>query len=583
MIFQDPMMTLNPVLRIDTQIIEAIRAHETIDLETARQRARDALGQVGIPSPDERLVSYPHQLSGGMRQRVAIAIAFLHRPALIIADEPTTALDVTIQSQILFEVQKLCRESGTALMWISHNLSVVAGLVDRVAVMYAGKIVEQGTIDDILDRPLHPYTHGLIGSIPKRNTRGQPLRQIPGMTPSLLDLAEGCAFRTRCRRADAMCEMSPAITRPSRGRELRCFHPETADPIDHAAYSPPPASVRPITSGTTSMVPIIEVKDVTRQFVKPLDLAERIANRLGAGRREVVVHAVDAVSFSVAESEVVGLVGESGCGKSTIGRIIAGILDPSAGQIAFRGHDVAALHGERYRRAKLKTQMIFQDPFASLNPRMRVEDLIGEAPRRHRLVPRNELKDYIDDIMERCGLEPGFKRRYPHQFSGGQRQRIGIARALAVMPEFLVCDESVASLDVSIQAQILNLFHKLREELNLTYLFISHDLGIVEHLSDRVIIMYLGRIVEIAPTEALFSHPNHPYTKALLTEIPSIDKRRSRFVPVAGEIPSPLDPPSGCHFHPRCVHAMARCKTDVPKLKGIAPGQLSACHLNDQL
>ena len=328
--------------------------------------------------------------------------------------------------------------------------------------------------------------------------------------------------------------------------------------------------------------PMIEVKNISKNFVKPLDLAENIVNVFGAGLRAEVVHAVDDVSFTVAEGEVVGLVGESGCGKSTIGRIVAGILPPTAGSVLFKGQDVAGLNAEDRKKTKLKTQMIFQDPFASLNPRMRVKEIIGEAPRHHHLVPNGDIDQYVDEVMARCGLEPGFKRRYPHQFSGGQRQRIGIARALAVKPEFLVCDEAVASLDVSIQAQILNLFMKLRQELRLTYLFISHDLGVVEHLSDRVIIMYLGRMVETAPAEELFKKPNHPYTQALLAEVPRIDKRRSRFVPVKGEIPSPLDPPPGCHFHPRCPHAMPRCKVEVPLLKQIAPGRFSACHLNDQ-
>ena len=328
--------------------------------------------------------------------------------------------------------------------------------------------------------------------------------------------------------------------------------------------------------------PMIEVRNISKNFVKPLDLAEKIVNIFGTGLREEVVHAVDDVSFVVAEGEVVGLVGESGCGKSTIGRIVAGILEPTAGTVLFQGHDVARLNSDDRKKTKLKTQMIFQDPFASLNPRMRVKEIIGEAPRHHNLVPSGDIDQYVDEVMARCGLEPGFKRRYPHQFSGGQRQRIGIARALAVRPEFLVCDEAVASLDVSIQAQILNLFMKLRQELRLTYLFISHDLGVVEHLSDRVIIMYLGRMVETAPADELFTKPNHPYTQALLAEVPRIDKRRSRYVPVKGEIPSPLDPPTGCHFHPRCPHALPRCKTEIPKLRQIAPGRFSACHLNDQ-
>jgi len=326
---------------------------------------------------------------------------------------------------------------------------------------------------------------------------------------------------------------------------------------------------------------MLEARDLTKRFVKTLDLAGKIAQKLGASVREEVVHAVDHVDFSIDPGEVVGLVGESGCGKSTVGRMVAGILPPTEGKILFKGADVAGMDAADSKTAALQIQMIFQDPFASLNPRMRVQDIIGEAPIIHGIIKRAETAAYVEDIMLRVGLDPDYRRRYPHQFSGGQRQRIGIARALAVKPEFLVCDEAIAALDVSIQAQVLNIFIGLREDLSLTYLFISHDLGVVQHISDRVIIMYLGRIIEIAPTEELFKSPNHPYTKALLNEVPRLDARRRDFAPVAGEIPSPIDPPSGCHFHPRCPHATERCRNEVPLLKAVAPGRISACHLND--
>jgi len=319
-------------------------------------------------------------------------------------------------------------------------------------------------------------------------------------------------------------------------------------------------------------VNILDIEHVSKRFQQPLDFAGKLARALGAEVADEVVHAVDDVSFFVKDGEVVGLVGESGCGKSTLGRMVAGILEPSSGNIRYRGTE----------KPGLKVQMIFQDPFASLNPRMRVADIVGEAPLVHGIVKRAELEDYLDALLLRCGLDPRYKPRYPHQFSGGQRSRIGIARALAVKPEFLVCDEAVAALDVSIQAQILNLFMQLRRDLGLTYLFISHDLGVVEHLSDRVIIMYLGRMVESASAEEIFARPNHPYTQALLKQVPRLDTRKTQFKPIVGEIPSPLAPPSGCHFHPRCPHAMPRCTEQAPVLREVASGHLAACHLNDR-
>jgi peptide/nickel transport system ATP-binding protein len=331
----------------------------------------------------------------------------------------------------------------------------------------------------------------------------------------------------------------------------------------------------------TNEAPLVSARGLSKRFVKRPDLAGRIAGHLGADVREETVHAVDHVDLDIKKGEVVGLVGESGCGKSTLGRMIAGLLAPTEGSVLFKGKAREGRTAAEAHAARLAIQMIFQDPFASLNPRSRVEMVVGEAPLVHGMTTRAGLAAYVDDILRRVGLDPDLKRRYPHQFSGGQRSRIGIARALAVKPEFLVCDEAIAALDVSIQAQIINLFMDLRTEFDLTYLFISHDLGVVQHITDRVVIMYLGRVVEAAATELLFGGPNHPYAQALLAEVPRISTSKRTFHPIKGEIPSPLDPPSGCHFHPRCPHAFGRCRNEVPVLKEIAPGRISACHLND--
>jgi peptide/nickel transport system ATP-binding protein len=332
---------------------------------------------------------------------------------------------------------------------------------------------------------------------------------------------------------------------------------------------------------SATAAPLLEMREISRRFSRRLDLAGRIARKLGARVTEATVHALDGVSLAVREGEVVGLVGESGCGKSTLGRIVARVIEPTGGERFWKGRPYAEYESEAMRPERLAVQMIFQDPYASLNPRMRILDIVGEAPVVHRLVDAREREGYVAALLDRVGMDASLMRRFPHQFSGGQRSRIGIARALAVKPRFLVCDEAVAALDVSIQAQVLNLFIRLREELALTYLFISHDLGVVRHVSDRVVVMYLGRVVESGPTAEMYARPNHPYTQALIAEVPRIDSRHRRYIPIKGEIPSALAPPPGCHFHPRCPHAFARCREEIPRLREIAPGRVSACHLND--
>jgi len=527
MVFQDPMMTLNPMLTIGTQIRLALAAHETVSGAEARRRAVAALAQVRIPDPEAKVDFYPHQFSGGMRQRVAIAIALLHRPKLIICDEPTTALDVSVQAEILAEMKELVAELGTALIWISHDLAVVAELADHVCVMRHGKIVEAGPTLDVLTRPQHPYTRGLLDALPSRSEPGALLAGGAG-----------------------------------------------------AEAAPPPrlkANAAPISGDQTHYV---RIEHVAKRFAQTPGLFRKIAQKAGLSNASAAVQAVDDVTLVLKRGEALGLVGESGSGKSTLGRVAAGIYAPDHGLVRIDGAPVMS-EGEHPHKVTTRVQTIFQDPFASLNPRMTVGDSIAEGPLAHGLIKSGEAKDYVRQWLAAVGLDPDFASRYPHQFSGGQRQRVAIARALAMQPDVVVCDEPVASLDVSIQAQIINLFLKLRRELNLTLLFISHDLGVVRHLCDRVAIMYLGRIVELGETQAVYAAPQHPYTQALLDSVPKLvldDGVTTSFKPIAGELPSPLSPPAGCHFHLRCPLAAERCREERPLLREVGAARLSACH-----
>ncbi len=565
MVLQDPMMSLNPTLTVGVQMTEAIQAHRKVGATAARAEARDALARVGIAAAEERLDAYPHQFSGGMRQRVAIATALLNRPSLLIADEPTTALDVTIQAQILAQVQQLCRESGTALLWITHDLAVVAGLADRVCVMYAGQVVETGPVDAVLDAPLHPYTGGLLDSAPERALPHRLLPQIEGMVPRPAAMPPGCRFAPRCPRAAPPCAEPPPLEEKIAGRLARCFFPlgETRD-----ERAPPPAIVTP-----PAGPPIITLQAISKSFAAPEGMMRRTLRAAGilraAPRR---LQALDDVSLELRRGEVLGVVGESGCGKSTVGRIIAGL----------NGADGGTVRRELARdRGRLGVQMIFQDAMSSLNPRQTVGAAVAEAPRFHRLWRGGEVEARTAKLLTAVGLDPVVADRYPHQLSGGQRQRVVIARALAVEPEVLVCDEAVASLDVSVQAQVLNLFMTLRRDLGLTYVFIGHDLGVIRHVSDRVAVFYLGRIVETGPVEDVFAHPRHPYTRALIAGVPRLDRRGRRHEAIRGDQPSPLDQDRGCAFQARCDLAEARCATDRPRLVPAAPGIYSACHVRE--
>jgi peptide/nickel transport system ATP-binding protein len=577
MIFQDPMTALNPVLRVGGQIVEQIQAHEPMTAARARERAIELLERVGIPNPVERFGAYPHELSGGMRQRVMIAMAMSCSPSVLIADEPTTALDVTIQAQILEQIRALQTETGAGVVIITHDLGIVADVADRVAVMYAGRIVEDGTLDEVFYDPQHPYTWGLLGSITRVDQpRPARLPAIGGQPPSLLDLPQGCHFRSRCPHAHDACATSPELAprAGASGHQDRCWlapdekrrRRETGGRIGLAAVAPT-ASTR---AGDERGEPVLEVEHLEQHF------GLRRAG-MSRGRR---VHAVDDVTLTLRAGRTLGLVGESGCGKSTLARALVRLSEPSGGTLRFRGADVTRAGRRDLRGLRGEVQMVFQDPYASLNPRKRVGQIIA-APLLRRGVARPEAERRVRELLEQVGLGAEHLDRYPHEFSGGQRQRIGLARALAVRPQLVLLDEPVSALDVSIQAQIVNLLDDLQQELGLAYLFVAHDLAVVRHVSDVIAVMYLGKVVEVSPAEELYERPIHHYTSALLAAIPVPDPRRSRArrrAVVEGEVPSPTDPPRGCRFHPRCAAATEVCRTVEPPLTAYGNGHLAACH-----
>ena len=566
MIFQDPMTSLNPVYKIGRQVGEGLRLHRGYSKQEALKRATELLDLVGIPEPEKRVNEYPHQFSGGMRQRVMIAMALACDPDILIADEPTTALDVTIQAQIIELMQEMQEKNGNAIIMITHDLGVVADMADKIMVMYAGRPVEFGTAEEIFYESRHPYTWGLIRSIPEQAIdEKKPLTPIHGNPPSLMNLPEGCVFSPRCPYATDKCrKQRPERVVTESGHYSACHY--SGDP-EFLVF------VRCFLD-TNERTPLLKVEHLSKEFPAESGMfAKRFSKR--------VVSAVNDISFEIYPGETFGLVGESGCGKSTTGRTIMRLTKPTAGKVFFQGKDVAEMSKHEIKDMRREMQFIFQDPYASLNPRMTIGEIVSEPMTIHGVGTKEERIERVRELLDVVGLNPEHINRYPHEFSGGQRQRVGIARAFALKPKLIICDEPVSALDVSIQAQVLNLLKELQDKFGTAYLFIAHDLSVVQHISDRVAVMYLGKMVEVSDWKTLYSEPHHPYTQSLLSAVPvpdpDIQKTRKRII-LAGDPPSPLDPPTGCRFHTRCPIAQGVCSEKLPEFKEVAPGHCCACH-----
>jgi peptide/nickel transport system ATP-binding protein len=573
MIFQEPGLSLNPVMTVGEQIAEVLSLHRKLSNAQVQARCIELLQQVGIADAPQRLHEYPFQLSGGMKQRVMIAMALAGEPKLLIADEPTTALDVTIQAQVLQLLRDTQAKHDMAILLITHDLGVVAQMAHRVAVMYAGHIIEQAPREQLFAKPLHPYTQKLFAALPNSSSKGQTLAAIAGNVPAPGEVAQGCRFAPRCDQAWNLChEQAPQWKVLESGVGVRCHIYAEAGRVPEK-YLPVEINTLPVQAAEkqSSADALLVVKDLQVYFPVRKGIFQRtVAN----------VKAVDGISLQIAAGRTLALVGESGCGKTTVGKALLQLIQPTAGSVKFKQHEMTGLNARQLRGLRGGMQMVFQDPYASLNPKMRVAEILQEGMDALAIGRDNQARQQrIDELLDQVGLAQSSKWRYPHEFSGGQRQRIAIARALAVNPELLICDEPTSALDVSVQAQILNLLRSLQQELGLSYLFITHNLAVVEHVADEVCVMYLGRIVERGTVQEVMRKPLHPYTRALLSAVPRIDGNRGEIIHLGGEMPSPARPPQGCHFHPRCSEVMEVCRSSYPEASKNSATHIVHCHL----
>jgi peptide/nickel transport system ATP-binding protein len=577
MIFQEPGLSLNPVMTVGQQIAEVLGLHRDLKGSAAQARCIELLDQVGIPDAQRRAAEYPFQLSGGMKQRVMIAMALAGKPRLLVADEPTTALDVTIQAQVLQLLRDTQDANGMSLLLITHDLGVVAEMAHRVGVMYAGQIVEQATREQLFATPLHPYTQKLFAALPDATRRSRVLAAIPGSVPAPGSITQGCRFAPRCDRAWDRCHaQTPEWTLTADGHGVQChlYAAEVAEgqaPGAAAVIAYQEAGDATVATGTPAEQ--LQVTDLRVHFPIRKGILQQIVG---------YVKAVDGVSLQIPRARTLALVGESGCGKTTLGKALLQLIQPTSGSVKFAGRELLGLKGTALQAQRATMQMVFQDPYASLNPKMRVAEILEEGMSALRIFDDSAARQaHIDTLLDQVGLAKSSKWRYPHEFSGGQRQRIAIARALAVSPQLLICDEPTSALDVSVQAQILNLLKQLQRELNLSYLFITHNLAVVAYLAHEVCVMYLGRIVERGNAEEVLREPKHPYTQALLSAVPRIDGSGRERIRLEGDMPSPANPPAGCHFAPRCAHASARCHAAYPETVVLSATHLVNCHLFD--